>query len=672
MSVEVEEFLSHYGVKGMKWGIRNEVGPDGLVSRNKPSGEKLSRKEHKADKQMFTRAVKDPVGFATDMGYEALDRVIREEFGRLHTKHFEKKGLHADDWHEDRSAKQQAAFSKATDSFMKDFTKLMIDDLNSNSTTQNNQRVKYSADIVAIKEEPSMSPYEFGENYLYALRVDQLKHADDGVFMYIRPTFDAKGNLTGVEAVDRTLNHQILDDFLAHYGVKGMRWGVRRPVGPDGLVGKRLGPRPKDRRAISTRIGEHTIDPRMGKEFPKLPGYTSERGGRVAGIVDTEWVTKRRMSRTHRGVKSDLKARLKEPSRELREKFGEIETEEQRAAFRKEAEKILRKEVEKMTQEAWGNPRTSSWGRYEGASVYNPDLGQTQVALKRIYTNEKTGKTKSVPVSAEDQLHINDVAGINNQMYAIQAARGNPFALVILANRMVRHANIDEDIILQYSVTPESGFSDIQVYMPKSLTDLVPGFSEAAQHSDISDRAVDDFLAHYGVKGMKWGVRRPVGPDGLVNSGKALGRAAVTTGKAAAKAGKATGRVTVKLTRKLRETAKDRKVKKRAKEIKAGKGAAVNVKDMEDAELKAVIDRLNLERQYKQLTAKPAEQPKKPKFDGAMGKFIKDVAGKQARRHTNNYLNALVDPKIAAIAKKAMEENEKQSKKKKDEDEDDD
>ena len=29
----------------------------------------------------------------------------------------------------------------------------------------------------------------------------------------------------------------------------------------------------------------------------------------------------------------------------------------------------------------------------------------------------------------------------------------------------------------------------------------------------------DGELTHYGIKGMKWGVRRPVGPDGLVGSG---------------------------------------------------------------------------------------------------------------------------------------------------------
>ena len=39
-----------------------------------------------------------------------------------------------------------------------------------------------------------------------------------------------------------------------------------------------------------------------------------------------------------------------------------------------------------------------------------------------------------------------------------------------------------------------------------------------SEYEDVHD--VEQFLAHFGVKGMKWGQRRPVGSDGLVKGGK--------------------------------------------------------------------------------------------------------------------------------------------------------
>ena len=52
--------------------------------------------------------------------------------------------------------------------------------------------------------------------------------------------------------------------------------------------------------------------------------------------------------------------------------------------------------------------------------------------------------------------------------------------------------------------------------------------------SDISSKDLE--LFHYGVKGMKWGVKRPVGSDGLVSRGaKVATKGAKVVGKGVAK-----------------------------------------------------------------------------------------------------------------------------------------
>lgn len=88
-------------------------------------------------------------------------------------------------------------------------------------------------------------------------------------------------------------------------------------------------------------------------------------------------------------------------------------------------------------------------------------------------------------------------------------------------------------------------------------------------NSDEVLHMIDEELRHYGVKGMKWGVRRPVGSDGLIKTTSDKVRAKVK------EANNTPGRVAVRKSK--------------------------NAKNMSDSEIRAQVERLNLENNLKRL-----------------------------------------------------------------------
>ena len=91
---------------------------------------------------------------------------------------------------------------------------------------------------------------------------------------------------------------------------------------------------------------------------------------------------------------------------------------------------------------------------------------------------------------------------------------------------------------------------------------------------------IEEALAHYGVKGMKWGVRRPVGSDGLIQKG----------GSAAKKVGEKIGSGAAK-------------VGGAAKRINQDKRPLVNeAKEMDLNQLRETVKRLRLEKEYVELS----------------------------------------------------------------------
>lgn len=174
----------------------------------------------------------------------------------------------------------------------------------------------------------------------------------------------------------------------------------------------------------------------------------------------------------------------------------------------------------------------------------------------------------------------------------------------------------------------------------------------------------NDILVHYGIKGMKWGVRRSVGPDGRVNSGGALRKTAELTFRGA----KATGRG-------VKKTYKSAKSRSYEKRLRKGK---VDVSKMSDEKLKATLDRLNLEKQYKDITkalnpgsapsakpAQPQQQQQKQKQQNNQKKakgFIMDnatkIASTQLQKQANKRLDIYFNDKFAKSQGKKKKKDE--------------
>lgn len=140
----------------------------------------------------------------------------------------------------------------------------------------------------------------------------------------------------------------------------------------------------------------------------------------------------------------------------------------------------------------------------------------------------------------------------------------------------------------------------------------------ADTREDTGDR-VDEFLSHHGVKGMKWGVTKA----GKTESGSAVATKRNATGRITSAAPKKTGKKT--------DTSSDHH-------------------KMTDRELKASIARLNMEKQYKELTETSSNKEKAKKF---VSDILQDVLKQQSKSALNSVI-AKQGPKLAKITVAAI------------------
>lgn len=179
MSYDLDDIIEHYGVKGMKWGVRKD--PDRVAARKKDKMEK------KADKKWAKSMTQDRINKAmTDA--DSRTNKQQEEAAKRITK-------------TDLFKRAESGDRQAMIDYNFEWTKQYASILNADMRKQ--AELKSPSGKQALE----VLLAQYGDQTLLSPRI--VKRDESGV---VAMSYD-------------------LDDVIEHYGVKGMKWGVRKKVG---------------------------------------------------------------------------------------------------------------------------------------------------------------------------------------------------------------------------------------------------------------------------------------------------------------------------------------------------------------------------------------------------------------------------------------------------------
>lgn len=195
-----ESFLEHYGVPGMKWGVR-KARPRGKIRRGLTKANVATKAGAKVIGEGEKKLIFLPEKARNDAASGTHSRVLGEARKINKDPQFRHKDLKRD------PALKKAYFdqveSKAVKIYQEELAKA---------------RIRVSADLIDSFMNPNRDSLS-----ITAPR-DRLQHDDNNEEVLLQLDFD-------LDELGQIADVTVPDKFLAHYGVPGMKWGVRKSEG---------------------------------------------------------------------------------------------------------------------------------------------------------------------------------------------------------------------------------------------------------------------------------------------------------------------------------------------------------------------------------------------------------------------------------------------------------
>lgn len=199
MTDTVDDFLEHFGVKGMKWGVRNDRGHEGERAKTKTIV--------KADK-------KYEKSFSGMSGYIKMHNAMAEGMNkRLDGLNAKFEGIDVSV----PGTKGHTDYHKAYEKTIEEVANEVTSSFGTNASGTG--RVK----ITKVGK---------GEDAWWEAGWEDIKHANEvnGHFKIV-PKFNNKGFIISqtIEFIEKSIEQfDSVDSVLEHFGIKGMRWGRRK------------------------------------------------------------------------------------------------------------------------------------------------------------------------------------------------------------------------------------------------------------------------------------------------------------------------------------------------------------------------------------------------------------------------------------------------------------